>query len=98
MDLHLILSIVCNTMNQTVDRVAGRGRYPDLVDARSVFYQIARAEGHRVRAIAKAVNRDRTTVIKAEDPFWNYFETSKAFRATFAKCKLAVAKAEHEQD
>jgi chromosomal replication initiation ATPase DnaA len=67
-----------------------KSRKPDFVDARDFYVKILLDYGFDERIIAKAINRDRTTIYASMERFNNRFEVEKAYRNKFNIIKNIV--------
>jgi chromosomal replication initiation ATPase DnaA len=62
-ELRALLVAIANLHGITAQAMRGRGRKPYLVDARRDFCRAASSRGYTTPAIARAIDRDHTTVL-----------------------------------
>ena len=91
MKLKKILKIVSNITHVSIENIKGKRRYPELVQARNIYYYFAKKNNHSISKIARKIYKHHATVLHGLKTINRDIETNFLNSATLVeKCNYFI--------
>jgi chromosomal replication initiation ATPase DnaA len=88
--IHAVVQAVSETFGISTAAISGKVRTDEIVDARRAIALMLNNLGYRPQRIARAINRDRSTIYNLIDTAKELMDSNLKFRCKYADAASAV--------